>query len=498
MCFFYCSFSSFHIFSFWFAVGYVRCERNWLAVCIKAQEVCLLPARIAKRPCQRRSRVEWKLGVLWIAEFAAKLLFFSLNFLCFENSEKTFQTEATAPRPCTTTRRPVLTQVPSGRILGETKLVKPWGEQWTNRVNKGLIQLKTCKCCAPQAPHRILCAVKEQPAFGEPAPECVLGWVWKSWKHPPNPLPSFPAVSATKSFLSMPFHAFPIPEVFFPDCQMQLILLFWGLRSVIQGQPQWQRPGRKTKLLPLEASRLHGHIAWPDWKWLRMIEWWSKMQQNASSKKDAKGGQRGKDSKRFEKPPAIFTGFQTTSRRVVFLAWLSLTNARSSYLSFVSETFRVHMSFVVVCRRLSSPGCVLRLRYNITTGDFRPKSIANKEGPATSESGPELRVLACCEHVWTMIRYVMIRCCCQDDSRNLKKRSNEVNEVLCVCIEVRCGRWLFPCGQGPMSKHHVFPCVSMSSVYGVCRVSGSFWHPVTVGCWMGRDENIWCPGHEWS
>ena len=29
--------------------------------------------------------------------------------------------------------------------------------------------------------------------------------------------------------------------------------------------------------------------------------------------------------------------------------------------------------------------CVLRLRYNITTGDFRPKSIANKEGPATSE-----------------------------------------------------------------------------------------------------------------
>ena len=149
----------------------------------------------------------------------------------------------------------------------------------------------------------------------------------------------------------MPFHAFPIPEVFFPDCQMQLILLFWGLRSVIQGQPQWQRAGRKTKLLPLEASRLHGHIAWPDWKWLRMIEWWSKMQQNASSKKDAKGGQRGKDSKRFEKPPAIFTGFQTTSRRVVFPG-MAFTDKREVFVS--QFRFWNILSTHVLCRRLSS------------------------------------------------------------------------------------------------------------------------------------------------
>lgn len=32
------------------------------------------------------------------------------------------------------------------------------------------------------------------------------------------------------------------------------------------------------------------------------------------------------------------------------------------------------------------PGCVLRLRYNMTSGDFRSKALATTEGPATSLS----------------------------------------------------------------------------------------------------------------
>ena len=44
------------------------------------------------------------------------------------------------------------------------------------------------------------------------------------------------------------------------------------------------------------------------------------------------------------------------------------------------------------------PGCVLRLRYNITTGDFRPTSLAAGEGPATNQPRP--RKMAAAMAAW--------------------------------------------------------------------------------------------------
>jgi len=97
--------------------------------------------------------------------------------------------------------------------------------------------------------------------------------------------------------------------------------------------------------------------------------------------------QRHRESVRQEEPPSV------PCRPCLCCSLFSQQGSRTKSRAAGPAEFGEFRSCCCIAGRKSgcardAPGCVLRLRYNITTGDFRPTSLAAGEGPATNQPRP--------------------------------------------------------------------------------------------------------------